>query len=453
MNHNSTPDSANNSDGCNNEKSNSAGIDRKRKATEMIQRNARTPVSNASTSLESSVGTSPQPQPQPAIGGHLQNFNPASYAILQTIVEKIRQSQVDQRQRQTIVGMPLSMFQTTTTENINSQSSTPNIMTSIPNHSIASFVQNLVGSTNSSSIETLLAAAVVSSYRIMRQHTAPANNLTMQQMIPLLISGGNYHANSQISLPRSQDVSLQIPFPVEPTVIQHHLLQYCRNSSNSNATQQNPPTANTTAAYALPHESFASRTNEKTASIRQDQYRTSAKPMHSTTETKPTEPSVSFLMALPTDNAAMSQYQALVRLNLEYFVSTDAEIQYGVQGRKIKVKDGQVGVRCRHCCHIPIIKNRGRGAFYYPSTFKAVYTTAQNISVNHLLGSCPCIPRTAREALMKMRSGVKATCSVVQESSASKPTRKKCKTYWVETCSSSGLCEGESGGIFLASKR
>ena len=71
-------------------------------------------------------------------------------------------------------------------------------------------------------------------------------------------------------------------------------------------------------------------------------------------------------LALSIDNNMLSEYQLLVRQQLEIFEAGPEDVESNTQGRKKQVVVGQVGLRCRHCAPFPL-RARGRGAVYYPA--------------------------------------------------------------------------------------
>lgn len=100
------------------------------------------------------------------------------------------------------------------------------------------------------------------------------------------------------------------------------------------------------------------------------------------------------------DAESLSEYQCLIRKQVEFFSATYLDIEMTVQGRNRKIHAGQVGVRCRHCADIPI-KKRARGAVYYPSKLSCVYQAAQNMASVHLVKHCTRVPESIRAELMK----------------------------------------------------
>jgi hypothetical protein len=73
-----------------------------------------------------------------------------------------------------------------------------------------------------------------------------------------------------------------------------------------------------------------------------------------------------------SDNNRLSDYQILVRKQIELFEALQEDVDTVTQGRVRRVVLGQVGIRCRHCALLPP-GDRKRGAFYYPSRLDVVY--------------------------------------------------------------------------------
>ena len=71
-------------------------------------------------------------------------------------------------------------------------------------------------------------------------------------------------------------------------------------------------------------------------------------------------------LSLSVDGEMLSEYQLLVRQQLELFEASPQDVESNTQGRKKQVAVGQVGLRCRHCASYPL-RARGRGAVYYPA--------------------------------------------------------------------------------------
>eukprot|EP00934_Nitzschia_sp_Nitz4_P001652 Nitzschia sp. Nitz4//scaffold43_size134323//82888//84378//NITZ4_003309-RA/size134323-processed-gene-0.58-mRNA-1//-1//CDS//3329551978//1652//frame0 len=142
-------------------------------------------------------------------------------------------------------------------------------------------------------------------------------------------------------------------------------------------------------------------------------------------------------LALSCDGEQLSEYQILVRQQLELFEASIEDIQSNTQGRKKQVTLGQVGIRCRHCAMNPL-RQRGRGAVYYPTKLQGVYQAAQNMASSHLCESCQSIPPNLKLAIRALRE---------RKDSASGGKR-----YWADGCRTMGLYETEDTGLRLRRK-
>ncbi len=134
-------------------------------------------------------------------------------------------------------------------------------------------------------------------------------------------------------------------------------------------------------------------------------------------------------------NRKLSDYQVLLRQQLEFFVAQRSDVDSSTQGRRKQVRLGQVGLRCRHCAHLPL-KSRERGAVYYPAKLENVYQAAQNMASTHLMESCKNISAILRRNLQELRDR--------------KHTAMGGKTQWAEACEEMGLYEVDEGGLRLS---
>ena len=115
-----------------------------------------------------------------------------------------------------------------------------------------------------------------------------------------------------------------------------------------------------------------------------------------------------FVLFVEEDEAHLSSYQCLVRKQIEIFqqpwdVHKPVE---KLQGRKLPVTPGQVGIRCRHCASYPNLsqKERGKYSVLFPRALLAVYQSAQNMANTHLLSTCKMIPSEVRQQLVQKRT-------------------------------------------------
>ncbi|GAX09328.1 hypothetical protein FisN_6Lh303 [Fistulifera solaris] len=136
------------------------------------------------------------------------------------------------------------------------------------------------------------------------------------------------------------------------------------------------------------------------------------------------------LLATDEDEKNLSEYQTLVRKQLEFFEASEEDVSLTTQGRKKVVYIGQVGIRCIHCAHRPA-NLRSRGSVYFPSKLSSVYQAAQNMAVSHLMDACDEIDEGTRQQLSSLRSR--------------KDTAAGGKAYWALSCAKVGVSETETG--------
>ena len=136
-----------------------------------------------------------------------------------------------------------------------------------------------------------------------------------------------------------------------------------------------------------------------------------------------------------TDVHHLSKYQCLIRKQLEFFAAKRENAVFSVQGRKKPIRVGQVGIQCRHCCHLPH-RTRGRGAVYYPVNLAGVYQAVQNMATVHLNQHCAEIPGEIRNELKSLRGK--------RDESASTGG----KYYWTSKCEDVDIKEYADGIFF-----
>lgn len=105
---------------------------------------------------------------------------------------------------------------------------------------------------------------------------------------------------------------------------------------------------------------------------------------------------------LTCDDDSLSEYQCLVRKNIELFEAGVEDVESNAQGRNRPIVLGQVGIRCRHCIMLPP-RHRSRGAIYYPAKLQGIYQAAQNLAVAHLGEHCQNVPDDVRSNLATLR--------------------------------------------------
>lgn len=133
---------------------------------------------------------------------------------------------------------------------------------------------------------------------------------------------------------------------------------------------------------------------------------------------------------MPCDDESLSEYQCLVRKQIEIFEAGFAEVESNAKGRNKPIVLGQVGIRCRHCSKVAP-KERKKGAMYYPAKLSGLYQAAQSLASGHLCAHCNDIPPGIRQELMILKE---------KKSSAGGG-----KDYWGEGVRILGVYEDEDG--------
>jgi hypothetical protein len=130
------------------------------------------------------------------------------------------------------------------------------------------------------------------------------------------------------------------------------------------------------------------------------------------------------------DDDSLSEYQCLVRQQIELFEALPEDVTSNAKGRNKPIVIGQVGIRCRHCRLLPP-KSRHRGATYYPAKLKGLYQAAQSMASGHLCNHCGHIPHSIRQELLVLRE---------RKSSAGGG-----KKYWADGVLVLGVYEDKNG--------
>jgi hypothetical protein len=148
------------------------------------------------------------------------------------------------------------------------------------------------------------------------------------------------------------------------------------------------------------------------------------------------------------DEDSLSEYQCLIRQQMELFEATQVEAASSVQGRNKQIQKGQVGIRCRHCTTTTATSTtRPAGAaassssssskrsLYFPTKLDRIYQAAQNLSSFHLCGNCPQVPKEIRNRILVLRER--------------KSPAGGGKRYWAEGVRCLGVYEDHQGGLFF----
>ena len=127
----------------------------------------------------------------------------------------------------------------------------------------------------------------------------------------------------------------------------------------------------------------------------------------------------------------LSEYQCLIRKNIELFEASEQDVNSRIKGRNKPIVLGQVGIRCVHCARVYPVESRERGSTYYPHTLVGIYQAAQILSQQHLLDTCTRVPPKTRNELCALKN---------QKSYATAG-----KEYWGETAKVLGVFEDQYG--------
>jgi hypothetical protein len=101
------------------------------------------------------------------------------------------------------------------------------------------------------------------------------------------------------------------------------------------------------------------------------------------------------------DDFYLTEYQCLLRQQIELFEATISDVQASAQGRNSPIKVGQVGIRCVHCKMLHV-KCRARGAVYFPRSIDGIYQVAQNLTKIHLCSGCSRVPESLKKKLLDL---------------------------------------------------
>jgi hypothetical protein len=108
------------------------------------------------------------------------------------------------------------------------------------------------------------------------------------------------------------------------------------------------------------------------------------------------------VLYMSCDDDSLSEYQCLVRKQIELFEAGREEVESNAKGRNKPIVLGQVGIRCGHCSMLNP-RHRVRGATYYPAKLNGLYQAAQSMASGHLCFHCQHIPDEIRQELLVLR--------------------------------------------------
>jgi len=142
-------------------------------------------------------------------------------------------------------------------------------------------------------------------------------------------------------------------------------------------------------------------------------------------------PSLPIILALPEDETKLSAYQLLLRNQIEAFAASADDVTTHARGRNRPITLRQVGIRCRHCKHLPPSK-RKKGSVYFPFALVGLYQAAQNMGTSHFHGdSCDQMPADIKQKFVDIL--------------ACKSTVGAGKQYWARAAQRIGLVDTNNG--------
>jgi hypothetical protein len=159
------------------------------------------------------------------------------------------------------------------------------------------------------------------------------------------------------------------------------------------------------------------------------------------------------LLLLGRDDETSSRLKpvhAFIRQQIEVFAATAAELAQPAPGRKHPIIHGQVGIRCRHCRHLPV-RDRVKRAVCYPSKVKKIYHSVSDMKFAHFT-QCQELPHDVRAKFVALREESKTGNKKSDKKSLKrKGDSSSCSTakYYEESALNMGMMDG-SGGIFMS---
>jgi hypothetical protein len=145
-----------------------------------------------------------------------------------------------------------------------------------------------------------------------------------------------------------------------------------------------------------------------------------------------------FCLSCPNmDSQHLSQFQVFLRMHIEAFGATVDDTTSHTRGRNKSIVINQVGIRCRHCAHIPPGR-RAKGSTYFPASTLGFYQAAQNMCSTHLqCGLCPEMPDSVKTMFAQLLS----TKTAGSSSSGG-------RAYWGKCAQDMGQLVDTEHGIF-----
>jgi hypothetical protein len=141
-------------------------------------------------------------------------------------------------------------------------------------------------------------------------------------------------------------------------------------------------------------------------------------------------------LARPVDALKLSDHQFFLRQQIEVFQASPDDVSTHIRGRNKPIGLGQVGIRCRHCAHLPIYK-RQKGSTYFPANKLGIYQAAQNMCTTHIqCGLCLEMPESIKLEFVRLLVEKGQNC----HTGAGRP-------YWAKSATELGLVDTEDMGV------
>ena len=151
------------------------------------------------------------------------------------------------------------------------------------------------------------------------------------------------------------------------------------------------------------------------------------------------------LLAMPEDSLALNAFHAFVRMQIEVFAATPADMTQPAPGRKTRIKLHQVGLRCIHCRHLQS-RDRVKRAVCYPSSVSRIYHSVSDMKFDHF-NHC----RGFSQDLRAKFQVLKEDCKRRGEKKASGLSPSSTAQYYHDAACKLGLVDShDKDGIFMA---
>lgn len=139
------------------------------------------------------------------------------------------------------------------------------------------------------------------------------------------------------------------------------------------------------------------------------------------------------------DKGALSERHCYVRqCYIQAFTATASDVSSRHSKGAQKLNQGQVGVRCIFCSHLPH-GDRAERAVCYPRSISRLYQTVADMQRFHF-ENCPCIPIKTKETYRALKT-------------SRKRGQEKPQDYWIRSARELGLYDNPDGGIYYDATR